>query len=120
MPPLAVARDTRPITWIKAARRAFEAFPSGAREDLLDALTVVAEGGFPTIAKPLTGLGAGVMELALKHRGDAFRIVYALRIGDDIWVVHAFQKKSKSGISMPKQELDLVRDRLARLRSMST
>ena len=82
------------------------------------ALTVLAEGHMPDIAKPLTGLGSGVMELALKYRGDAFRVVYALQIDDDIWVVHAFQKKSKSGIKTPKQEIDLIRDRLKRLREM--
>jgi len=69
----------------------------------------------PDIAKPLTGLGSGVMELALKHRGDAYRVVYALQIGDDIWVIHAVKKKSKSGIKTPKQELDLIEERLKRL-----
>ncbi len=70
----------------------------------------------PDIAKHLTGFGAGVMELALRHRGDAFRVVYALRIDTDIWVIHAFQKKSKSGIKTPKQEIDLIRERLRRLK----
>jgi len=70
-----VIRNTRPVRWMKAALRDFEDFPQGARDDLLDALTAVAEGGHPTIAKPLTGLGSGVMELALRHRGDAFRVV---------------------------------------------
>jgi phage-related protein len=111
-----VSRNTRPISWIKAARKDFDDFPQGARDDLLDALTAIAEGGHPSIAKPLTGLGSGVLELALRHRGDAFRVVYALQIGADIWVVHAFQKKSKSGIATPKQEIDLVRDRLKRLK----
>jgi phage-related protein len=82
------------------------------------ALTILAEGQMPDIAKPLTGLGSGVMELALRYRGDAFRVVYALQIGDDIWVIHAFQKKSKSGIRTPRQEIDLVRERLKRLREM--
>lgn len=82
------------------------------------ALTILAEGRMPDIAMPLTGLGSGVMELALKYRGDAFRVVYALQIGDDIWVVHAFQKKSKTGIKTPKQEIDLIRDRLKRLKEM--
>jgi phage-related protein len=68
----------------------------------------------------LTGFGSGVMELALKHRGDAFRVVYALHVGDDIWVVHAFQKKSKSGIETPKQEIDLIRERLKRLKERLT
>jgi phage-related protein len=71
---------------------------------LARALTVVVEGGDPDIAKPLTGFGSGVLELALKHRGDAFR------------VVHAFQKKSKSGISTPKAEIDLIRERIKRLK----
>jgi len=113
-----VIRNTRPIRWIKAARKDFEDFPQGARDDLLDALTAVADGGHPSIAKSLTGLGSGVMELALRHRGDAFRVVYALQIGADIWVIHAFEKKSKSGIATPRQEIDLVRDRLKRLREM--
>jgi phage-related protein len=70
----------------------------------------------PRIAKPLSGLGSGVLELALRHRGDAFRVVYALQIGADIWVVHAFQKKSKTGMKTPKMEIDLIRERLKRLR----
>jgi len=70
----------------------------------------------PDVAKPLTGFGAGVMELALRHRGDAFRVVYALRLDADIWVIHAFQKKSKSGIKTPRQEIDLLRERLKRLK----
>ena len=111
-------RNTRPIQWIKAARKDFEDFPQGARDDVLDALTAVAAGEHPSIAKPLTGLGSGVMELALRHRGDAFRVVYALQIGADIWVVHAFQKKSKAGIATPKQEIDLVRDRLKWLKEL--
>lgn len=113
-----MVRNTRPISWLKGARRDFEGFPEGARNDLARALTVLADGHMPDIAKPLTGLGSGVMELALRHRGDAFRLVYALQIGDAIWVVHAFQKKSKSGISTPRQEIDLVRERLKRLKEM--
>jgi phage-related protein len=111
-------RDTRPISWLKGAKRDFEDFPQEAQLEMARALTILAEGRMPDIAKPLTGLGSGVMELALKFRGDAFRVVYALQIDDDIWVVHAFQKKSKSGIKTPKQEIDLIRDRLKRLREM--
>src|SRR3984885_6572991 len=111
-------RDTRPISWLKGARKDFEDFPQGAQIEMARALTILAEGQMPDIAKPLTGLGSGVMELALKHRGDAFRVVYALQIDDDIWVVHAFQKKSKTGIKTPKQDIDLIRERLKRLREM--
>ena len=58
----------------------------------------------------------GVWELAIKSRGDAYRVVYALQIGEEIWVVHAFQKKSKQGIATPKPEIDLVRERIKRLK----
>jgi phage-related protein len=61
-------------------------------------------------------MGSGVMELALRHQGDAYRVVYALQIGTDIWVLHAFQKKSKAGIKTPKAQIDLVRERLKRLK----
>ena len=111
-------RNTRPISWIKAARRDFDAFPTGARDYAADALTVIAEGGKPEIAKPLIGLGSGVWELAIKARGDAYRLVYALQVGEAVWVVHAFQKKSTSGISTPRKEIDLVRERIRRLQEM--
>jgi phage-related protein len=109
-------RNTRPISWVKAARKDFDDFPAGAQTQMAGALTILAEGRMPDIAKHLTGFGSGVMELALKHRGDAFRLVYALQIDTDIWVIHAFQKKSKSGIKTPKQETGLVHERLRRLR----
>ena len=110
------ARDTRPVSWIKAAQKDFLAFPPDAQSQASDALTIIADGAMPDIAKPLTGLGSGVWELAIKERGDAYRVVFALQIDDDIWVVHAFQKKSKKGIATPKHEIDLVRDRIKRLR----
>ncbi len=111
-------RNTRPISWLKGARKDFEDFPQEAQLDMARALTILAEGQMPDIAKPLTGLGSGVMELALKHRGDAFRVVYALQISTDIWVINAFQKKSKSGIKTPKHEIDLIHERLKRLKEL--
>ena len=111
-------KNTRPISWLRGARKDFEDFPRDAQVEMARALTILAEGRMPDMAKPLTGFGSGVMELALKHRGDAFRVVYALQIGDDIWVVHAFQKKSKTGIRTPRQEIDLIHERLKRLREM--
>jgi phage-related protein len=111
-----MARPTRPISWIKAARKDFERFPEAAQSICLAALTIAAEGGKSDIAKPMTGLGSGVFEVALAHRGDAFRVVYAVQLGDDVWIVHAFQKRSTRGIKTPKQEIDLVKERLKRLK----
>jgi phage-related protein len=88
------------------------------RSTCLTALTIAAEGGKADIAKPMRGLGSGVFELALPFRGDAFRVVYAVQLGEDIWVVHAFQKKSTRGIKTPKPEIDLVKDRLKRLKEI--
>jgi phage-related protein len=68
------------------------------------------------LAKPLKGLGAGVFEIALRYRTDAYRAVYALKLDENIWVIHAFQKKAKTGIKTPKQEVDLIRQRLTRLK----
>ena len=64
----------------------------------------------------MKGLGSVVFEIALPYRGNAFRVVYAVQIGEDIWVVRAFQKKSTQGIKTPKREIDLVQDRLKRLK----
>ncbi|MFN3322818.1 MAG: type II toxin-antitoxin system RelE/ParE family toxin [Bryobacteraceae bacterium] len=111
-------RKTRPISWIKGALKDFGAFPEGAQSICLAALTIIAEGGMADIAKPMQGMGSGVFEIALPFRGDAFRVVYAVQLGDDIWVVHAFQKKSTRGIKTPKRDLDLIKDRLKRLKEM--
>ena len=66
----------------------------------------------------MKGLGSGVFEIVLPYRGNAFRVVYAVQLGDDLWVVHAFQKKSKQGIKTPKHDIDLIKDRLKRLKEM--
>ncbi len=113
-----MATITRPVSWISAARKAFDAFPEGAQSICLAALTFAAEGGKADIAKPMKGIGSGVFEVALPHRGNAFRVVYAVQLGADLWVIHAFQKKSTQGIKTPKHEIDLVKDRLKRLKEM--
>ena len=59
-----------------------------------------------------------MFEIALPFHGDAFRVVYAVQFGEDIWVVHAFQKKPTRGPKTPKPEIDLVKDRLKRLKEM--
>ena len=86
---------TRPISWIKAALREFETFPEGAKSICLAALTIAAEGGKADRAKPMHALGSGVFEIALPFRGDAFRVVYVVPLAEELWVMHAFQKKLK-------------------------
>ena len=111
-----MARLTRPVLWMDAALKDFMCFPDEARRKCHRALTVAADGFMPMAAKPLRGLGSGVFEVALRFHGDAYRVVYAVHLGDAIWVVHAFQKKSTHGIKTPKHEIDLVKARLKRLK----
>ena len=113
-----MTRKTRPVSWIRAALKGFETFPEGAKSICLAALTIAAEGGKADIAKPVHGLGSGVFETALPFKGDAFRVVYAVQLADEIWVVHAFEKKSTQGIKTPKREIDLIEERLKRLKEM--
>jgi phage-related protein len=113
-----MTRETRPVSWIKAALEEFEAFPDGARSICLAALTIAAEGGKASVAKPMRGMGSGVFEVALSFKGNAFRLVYAVQLAAEIWVVHAFQKKSTQGIKTPQREIDLVKNRLKRLKEM--
>jgi phage-related protein len=113
-----MTRHTRPVSWIKAALKEFQTFPEGAQSVCLTALTIAAEGGKADIAKPMHGMGSGVFEIALPLRGDAFRVVYAVQLAEDIWVIHAFQKKSTQGIKTPKREMDLIKDRMDRLQEM--
>ena len=103
---------------MKSARKEFETFPAGVRDIIQSALIVAAEGRKADIAKPMKGLGSGVMEIALPYRTDAYRVVYAVQIGNDIWVIHAFQKKSTKGIATPLKEVELIRTRLKRIKEM--
>ncbi len=109
-------KTTRPISWLKAARKDFDEFPEPVQRNMLTALTIAAEGEKSDNAKPFKGVDGCLFEIALRQRGDAFRVIYAVKIGRDIWVLHAFQKKSKTGIKTPQMENDLIRERLKQLK----
>jgi phage-related protein len=81
-------------------------------------LTIAAEGVKPDIVKPFKGLGSGIFEIALPWRGDAFRVVYAVQIAEELWVLHAFQKKSTQGIKTPRHEVELIESRLKRVKEL--
>ncbi len=106
----------RQISWLKAAARDFEDFPIEVQKDAAQALSIAARGAKADTAKPFKGVDGGVFEIALRHRGDAFRIIYAVQIGAALWVIHAFKKKSRTGIKTPQMEVDLIRERLKRLK----
>lgn len=101
----------RPLVWMGNARRNLQAFPKGAQKLIGDELQLIQFGGLPRDAKPFKGVGSGVFEIALRFEGDAYRTVLAVQLGERIYVLHAFQKKSKKGIATPKPDVDLIKQR---------
>ena len=105
------------LTWLADSRSKVKGFPASVQDDIGYALYIAQVGEKSVRAKPLHGLGAGAMEIAVHDASGTFRTVYTVSIGDSIYVIHAFQKKSKAAIATPKSEMDLIRQRLKLLRS---
>jgi phage-related protein len=101
----------RPVVWLGNSKRNIQAFPTDAQKLIGDELQLMQFGGMPKDAKPFKGVGSGVFEIALRHDGEAYRVVLAVQLGARIYVLHAFQKKSKKGIATPKQDVDLIKQR---------
>lgn len=104
----------KPVVWMGDTLTVMREFPKAVREKMGYALYQAQVGGKHADAKPLRGFGAGVLEVVSDHRGNTYRAVYTVRLASRVYVLHAFQKKSKRGISSPGSELDLVRQRLKR------
>lgn len=106
--------DLRPVIWLGSSRRELRAMPRQVRRDFGQALYAAQQGTTDPAAKPLKGFGgARVMEIIERHRTDAYRAVYTAQFAEAVYVLHVFQKKSRSGIATPKHEIDLIRKRLA-------
>lgn len=101
----------RPVVWLGNSKKNIRDFPEGAQRLLGDELQLIQFGGMPKDAKPFKGVGSGVLEIAVRHASDAYRVVLALQIGSRVYVLHAFQKKSKKGIATPKRDVDLIKKR---------
>jgi phage-related protein len=104
------------LTWLADSRPKVRSFPEIVQDEVGYALYMAQRGEKSLNAKPLHGLGSGVMEIVARDVSGTYRAVYTVSIGDAIYVVHAFQKKSKAGIATPKPEIDLIRQRLKLLR----
>ncbi|QWA12312.1 type II toxin-antitoxin system RelE/ParE family toxin [Sodalis ligni] len=99
------------LYWESSSKRDFKTFPVSVQKDMGIGLFVVQLGQTPESVRSWKGLGPGVYELVGDHRGDTFRAVYTLRIKEAIHVLHAFQKKSKSGIATPRPDVELIEKR---------
>ena len=101
------------VTWLGPTRKVLQRFPLPVRKTVGFALYHAQKGAKHESAKPLRGFGgAGVLEVVEDHRGDTYRAVYTVRFTERIYVLHIFQKKAKRGIKTPKQDIDLIKQRL--------
>ena len=109
----------RRVVWLGNALKNLKGFPEGAQKLLGDELQLIQFGGMPKDAKPFKGVGSGVLELALRYVTDAYRVVVAVQLGKRIYVLHAFQKKSKTGIATPQRDVDLIKKRYAEAQELA-
>jgi phage-related protein len=111
--------ELKPVHWLGRARQEVASFPGEVRGEIGFALWFAQRGEKHPSAKPLKGFkGAGVLEVVDDHRGDTYRAVYTVRFSEAIYVLHAFKKKSKSGIKTLKHDIDLIEDRLKAAQAM--
>ncbi|WP_066424086.1 type II toxin-antitoxin system RelE/ParE family toxin [Anabaena sp. 4-3] len=106
-----IENPLRPLVWMGDSRKNICSFPEEVRKSVGYALQLVQAGHTPMDAKPFKGVGSGVYEIVKRYDTDTYRAVYAVKIGEKIYVLHAFQKKSKQGIKTPQADVDLIKQR---------
>ncbi|HEY8699106.1 MAG TPA: type II toxin-antitoxin system RelE/ParE family toxin [Rhizomicrobium sp.] len=107
------ARDFRPVEWVGSSYKDFISFPDAVQDEMGYALYLAQTGRMHASAKPLKGFGgAGVVELVEDDRHGTYRAVYTVQFESAVYVLHAFQKKSRKGLKTPREEIELVRRRL--------
>ncbi len=104
--------NLREVIWVRDSKVKLKEFPQSVQKDIGDALFIAQAGNMSPEAKPLKGVGSGVFEIRGDYRTNTYRTVYAVKIGERVYVLHCFQKKSRSGIKTPKKEIDLIKRRL--------
>jgi|SRR6185369_1928494 len=105
---------SKEIIFLGDTREKLREFPEEPRISMGYALRTAQEGGKAFNAKPLKGIGSGatVIEICEDHDGNTYRVMYTVKIGSKLYVLHAFQKKSKKGIETPKTDIQIIKDRL--------
>ena len=104
-------QDIRPLAWLGDSRKQVRSFPPEVRKSIGVALYDAQKGEKAPTAKPFRSIGSGVFEIAVRFDKEAYRTVYAVQIGRRIYVLHAFQKKSKQGIKTPRQDVNVIEQR---------
>jgi phage-related protein len=104
--------------WIGSARSDVSALPPPVKASFGHRLNEVQDGKMPLDTKPLPLFGAGVLELRERYDGNAYRLMYVVALRKAVYVLHAFMKKSKSGIGLSKQDVELIEIRLRRAQAL--
>jgi len=103
----------KPLKWVGSAKRDLDAMPEDVKDVFGHAIDLAQAGGKHQDAKVMTGFGsAGVLQVVEDSRGDTYRAVYTVKFAGWVYVLHCFQKKSKSGIKTPQEDMDLIHARL--------
>lgn len=103
----------KPLYWVASSKKDLQALPADVIDVFGFALHLAQTGSQHAHAKVLKGFGgAGVLEVVENHMGDTYRAVYTVRYAHAVYVLHCFQKKSKTGIATPKPDMDKIRERL--------
>lgn len=110
--------NEKPIIWIKSSLEDLKELPTTPRRNIGFALSQVQRGNYPSTAKSLQGL-KGVYEIRSNFNNDTYRAAYVVNLGEKIYVLHVFQKKSKQGIATSKQDMDLIRQRLQQAKKIA-
>lgn len=106
--------------WVGDAKAQLKEFPQSVQKEIGDALFIAQAGSMSPAAIPFKGVGSGVFEIRADYRTDTYRAVYAVKMGERVYVLHCFQKKSRRGIKTAKKDVDLIKRRLRRAQELET
>ena len=112
--------NLRDAIWVGDSKAKLKEFPQSVQKDIGDALFIAQAGSMSPAAKPFKGVGSGVFEIRADYRTDTYRAVYAVKIGERVYVLHCFQKKSRRGIKTSKKDVNLIKRRLRMAQELET
>jgi phage-related protein len=107
-----LSKGEKPLDWLFSSKSDFLGFPGQVRDEMGNALGLAQFGGTHPSTKPWKGMGPGVFELVEDHDGNTYRVVYAVRFKEVVYVLHAFQKKSPKGSKTARVDIDMIERRL--------
>lgn len=107
-----MATNVKPVVWLGDSLRTVRAFPAAVKDEIGYALFLGQRGDTHESVKPLKGLGSGVFQITSDDRSGTYRAVYTVRLAGRLYVLHAFQKKSRKGIATPQADIERINERL--------